>query len=144
MPSLPNTQQSSDHRQSRIAITEECDFPGAETVTGLKCFIGYEFHREAALEGWQPAKVWLEQEYPGWNKLPWAKVAIALRQARIDALEKQEHFETVCHMTPTLSLNTLKRAISINGARRLPHRVKVILTSCWPFVARSRGLYWSR
>src|SRR6516225_8662346 len=98
---LPNVEQASYHDPNTIAA-QECDFPGVEALTALKVCINYEFHREAALQGWQPAQVWLEQEYPGWNKLPWAKVPIALRQARIDALEKQERFETVCHMTPTL------------------------------------------
>jgi hypothetical protein len=128
-PSLPNVEQSSDHHQSTIAA-KECDFPDIDALTALKCCINYEFHREAALEGCEAAREWLEREYPGWNGLHWQKVPTALRQARIEALKERERFETLCHMTPTLEECKLitpqayKLALA-SGPLRIPLPVEV-------------------
>ena len=78
-PPLPNTEQSSDHHHNRTAITEECDFPDIEALTALKVCTSYEYHREGALEGCEPARIWLIEEYPGCDRMPWKMVSVQLR-----------------------------------------------------------------
>lgn len=84
----------------KVFITEECDFPGVSTLTTLKVCIEREYHREAALEGWERARAWLEKEYADWGDLPWKKLPTDLRDARIEALAKEEFLAAVSQLLP--------------------------------------------
>jgi hypothetical protein len=97
-------------RKHRVAVPQrptkllrqECDFLQIRDVTELTACVNYEFHREAALEGHEPAQKWLEREYPGWGGLPFNKVPGVLRRARLKSLKEQQCLEEIGHLLPTL------------------------------------------
>ena len=118
---VANTERSSDHHHNRTAITEECDFPGIDTLTALKVCTNYEYHREAALEGYEPARIRLLEEYPGWDRLPWKMVSVQLRQERIAALAQQESSAAISQMVPdSLPDNLLELAQEALASFGLP------------------------
>src|SRR6266446_1953884 len=84
-----NTVPIESQSPSQLELAE-CDFRGIAGLAKLKVCINYEYHREAAIEGHQPAFAWLEKEYPCWRVKPIKDVPPHLVKERIERLKQKE------------------------------------------------------
>jgi hypothetical protein len=84
---------------------DECDcsaIPGRKKLTKLKECIRREYHREAALGGFEPAKNWLQERYPGWGWETSQPVPAQLVKEQIKLIEREQLLAAVSQLLPSL------------------------------------------
>jgi len=90
------------NQQSAQLARHECDCRAVKGLTKLKEWINREYHREAALEGFEPAKNWLWERYPSWKWNTPQPVPAQLVKEQITLLEREELLASASQLLPSL------------------------------------------